>query len=169
MKYLLIFAVMLMAGPAFAQTKVDKEKLPAPGTAAKKAAPAPVEEDEETPATPEEQALLLCQTTQIMGSSPATPTAVGPDYQAGVDAYGRPVAPADGGGSAPQYAIPDEINIPLNIRILETVGITPTPDLNTTVGNITIKKGGQVLYNGQNMTTNVQDYCKKHLDVKVTQ
>lgn len=165
MRYVFLTFLMILTLPALAQqTNVEREKLPAPGAPKKTA---PVDEDEK-PATPEEQALLLCQTTQIMGSSPATMTVAGPDYEAGVDAYGRPVAPADGGGASAQYTIPDEISIPLNIKILETVGIAPQPDLDTNVGNITIRKGGQILYNGQNMTTTVQDYCKKHLDVKVT-
>lgn len=158
MRHLFVLALILTSFPALAQqTPVQAEKLPAPGTQ-QEAAPFGNEADNK-PATPEEQAILLCESITIMGSTGDGPSA-GADYEPGVDAYGRPVAPAD--AASQQYSLPDRIDIPLDIAILETVGIAPEPDLKANVGTISILKGGQVLYNDKNMTTTVQDYCNKH-------
>jgi|GEM_PF-3460809 len=173
MRKLLILALFL-ATPALAQqTPVKAEKLPPPG--AKQAAPAavanegpnPFTQGEGRPATAAEQALMLCQTKTIMGSTQDANVA-GADYQAGVDAYGRPVASANG-AATPQYAVPDRIEIPLNIAVLQSTGLitSPAPDLSTNVGNVTILKSGQVLFNNQDITSNVQQFCEKQLNVKV--
>lgn len=110
---------------------------------------------EEKAATAQEQAALLCQTTDIMGE------VKGANYEPGVDAYGKVVAPADV-SATPVYDIPERIDIPLDIAVLETLGVTPEPDLHTRVGTISILKGGEVLYNDQEMTSTVQAFCLKH-------
>ncbi len=158
----LFLALMMLSLPAMAQpAKVEAEKL-APPSPASRVAPAPAKEEAE-PVTPEEQALLLCQTQGLMAETNSQPVA-GPDYQPGVDAYGKAVTPADG-QAQPVYQVPERIDIPLNIDVLKTVGVitTPTPGLSTNVGTVSILKGGQVLFNGQDAGSAVQTYCNTHM------
>lgn len=166
----MLFVVLLLCStPVLAaeQIKVDAEKLaPIAGTKTKPGdkPSKPVKEDPDTkPITPEEQAALLCQTTQVMGST------AGADYVPGVDAYGHAVAPADANAGA-QFSVPERIDIPLNVDVLNTVGVInqPTPSLSTNMGTISVLKGGQVLYNNQDMTTTVQGYCNTHTPVAAT-
>lgn len=107
---------------------------------------------------PKEQALMLCQATQIIGSHK------GAEYEPGVDAYGRPVAPADA-SAQPEYTVPDRIDIPLDISVLHTVGIvdTPTPELEANAGTVSIFKDGRVLFGNKDKTATLQAYCNKHL------
>jgi hypothetical protein len=77
----------------------------------------------------------------------------GVEYQPGVDAHGRPVAPADiGGGSNIQ--LPDTIVIPVEVLLRKYAFIPPGSPLRQSkaeLGEITVT-GDQVFYNGQPLT-----------------
>jgi hypothetical protein len=150
MKYYVLIALCLIAFTAMA---AERDKVVAEPLSGKKI-------ESEAVLTPEDQAILLCQAADIMGEN-KVPSA---EYQPGIDAHGNAVAPADG-GAEPQYTIPDRIDIPLDIAILQTVGVvtTATPELSTNIGTISILKGGQVLYNGKEATGKIQSYCKTHM------
>jgi hypothetical protein len=147
-----LFAVFCM--PAFAQSaKVEKEVLPP----AKPGAPE-IKVEKDKPLTPDQEAAMLCQATRIMGST------VGAEYQPGVDVHGKPVVPADANDASEAFTVPERVDIPLNIEVLKTIGAvsTPTPELTASFGTISVMKGGQVTYNGKDMTTSVNSYCNTH-------
>ena len=74
-------------------------------------------------------------------------------YQPGVDARGRPVAPADLPSSGGQIQPPQSINIDLKTALAGKYGIpsnTPLLDPSVEIGRITVEDNGRrVLYNGQ--------------------
>lgn len=159
MKPLFLFALLLLAAtPAYAQSAkpampdIQVEKLDL-----QKLSP----EDKKTVEKmmdPKEQALMLCQAAQIMG----TPQSA--EYQPGVDAYGRPVASADA-NTQPQYTVPDRVDIPLDISVLHTVGLvnSPTPELEANVGTVSIFKDGRVTFGNEDKTATLKSYCDTHL------
>ncbi|MCB1538423.1 MAG: hypothetical protein H6865_06965 [Rhodospirillales bacterium] len=164
---LLFLVVLLSSGVVCAMDKVEREALPSPGQGQhSETSPA---RQVDMAASPEDEALMLCQTVQMMSAQDGggKAGAAGPDYQPGVDAYGRPVVPAEG-IAQPVFDLPDRIDIPLNIDLLKKVGIinAPTPDLGTNVGTVSISKGGQVTFNGQDTTASLQSYCAAHYDPK---
>lgn len=50
-------------------------------------------------------------------------------YRPGVDAHGKPAAPADLGGTSFAYRLPDTINIPITVELAERLGIPAIPGL----------------------------------------
>ncbi len=69
----------------------------------------------------------------------------GPDvaYEAGVDVYGREVAPADLGG-APRIELPETILIDIEIDLLQRFGIPASPalyDADAEVGEVAYRDG----------------------------
>lgn len=154
---LIVFS-MLLAAPAYAAPeKVKLPEIQAEKLDLNKLSPEEKKTVEKM-MDPKEQALMLCQATQIIGSHQ------GAEYQPGVDAYGRPVAPADA-NAQPQYTVPDRIDIPLDISVLHTIGIvdTPTPELEANAGTVSIFKDGRVLFGNKDKTATLQAYCNKHL------
>lgn len=107
----------------------------------------------ESKLTDEQTAAMLCQAARLMKPEDSA------EYKAGVDAYGRPVAPADAGQQA--FQVPDRVDIPVHIDILKNMGIvnTPTPALGTDIGTVSVMKGGQIQFNGRDLTNNVTAYC----------
>lgn len=123
--------------------------------------PAFAGEDAAEPVTPEQQAALICQSAQIMGQKLEE---AGPDYVPGVDAYGRPVTPADIYGSMP-FDVPDQIEVPINMDVMAALGITSPPlEGKGSVGKLVINKGGTLLYNGRDITHSVEGYCRAYLE-----
>lgn len=77
-------------------------------------------------------------------------------YQPGVDARGRPVAPADLPGSNPPIAMPDEIAIDITVEIQKRFGIPANSALfkpEARVGTIVVKPDGSATFNGQPLTS----------------
>ncbi len=77
-------------------------------------------------------------------------------YQPGVDARGRPVAPADLPGSNPPIAMPDEIAIDITVEIQKRFGIPANSAFfkpEARVGTIVVKPDGSATFNGQPLTS----------------
>ncbi len=92
--------------------------------------------------------------------------APGVEYQPGVDAHGRPVAPADLGGGY-QIKPPETIVIPIEILIQDRFHIPANSVLwnaKAQVGVVTVK-GDQVFYEGQLLgdaeTAALQQLCRE--------
>ena len=92
--------------------------------------------------------------------------APGVEYQPGVDAHGRPVAPADLGGGY-QIKPPETIVIPIEILIQDRFHIPANSVLwnaKAQVGVVTVK-GDQVYYEGQLLgdaeTAALQQLCRE--------
>lgn len=90
----------------------------------------------------------------------------GVEYQPGIDAHGRPVAPADLGGGY-QIKPPETIVIPIEILIQDRFHIPTNSVLwnaKAQVGVVTVK-GDQVYYEGQLLgdaeTTALQQLCRE--------
>lgn len=155
MKHTLLLGLVLsaFAVPVCAQSvpvePVSRDRLPPPGY--KDSVPNLGHYDNRI--TDEQTAALLCQATQLMDSTDNA------EYKPGVDVQGRAVAPAD--ASTQAFQIPDRVDIPVNIDILKSVGAitSPTPDLATNVGTVSVMKGGQVQFNGRDLTNNVSAFC----------
>ena len=79
-------------------------------------------------------------------------------YQPGVDAYGRPVAPADLPGQ-PRLELPETITIDLSLDLADRFGFDPVAgaplDPDARVGVIAVT-GSEVTFNGQPLTPNDQ-------------
>ncbi len=72
-------------------------------------------------------------------------------YRPGVDVHGKPVVPADLGGT-PQIKLPEEINIAITVEIQDRFGIPANSTLfdpDAYIGNVTVKKDGSTYFNGQ--------------------
>ncbi|TQV79114.1 hypothetical protein [Denitrobaculum tricleocarpae] len=94
-------------------------------------------------------------------------------FQPGVDARGRPVAPADlnGGGQAgfSRLETPKRIVIPIEVDLFERFGVPANADLfkaDAQVGQV-IYDDGKLFYNGQRLADGASDelllLCKKAL------
>ncbi|MBU6234774.1 MAG: hypothetical protein KGQ41_02930 [Alphaproteobacteria bacterium] len=130
--------------PAMEAGKSDKAmEMPAPAA------------DDGKPLTAEDQALMICQTADIMGEKVKSA-----EYQAGVDAYGNPVAPADVYNNMP-FEVPEQIQVPIAVDVMKALGINATEG-KATIGTLTVNKGGQLLYNGKDITNTVEGYCREH-------
>jgi hypothetical protein len=95
----------------------------------------------------------------------------GVEYQAGVDAHGETVVPADLGGGV-NIQLPQTIIIPIELLIQDRYHIPPDSALwrsKAEMGVVTVQ-GDQVLYNGQPLTdpetAALADLCKKQLPYK---
>lgn len=110
------------------------------------------------------------QLVEHSGSANAT-------YQPGVDARGRPVAPADLPSSGAQIRAPQNFTIDLKTSLAGRYGIpsnSPLLDPSVEVGKITVEDGGRrVLYNGQPLGGSEQsalaDLCKQRQQVQQPQ
>lgn len=91
----------------------------------------------------------------------------GVEYQPGVDAHGRPVAPADLGGGY-QIKVPEVIVIPIEVLIQDRFHIPANSVLweaKAQVGTV-IVKGDQVYYEGQLLgdaeAAALAELCREH-------
>jgi hypothetical protein len=89
----------------------------------------------------------------------------GVEYQPGVDAKGRHVAPADLNG-VPDIKLPDSIDVPLTLDVLENSGVTVPEGMEgkASLGKLTFK-GNAVYLNGQRLggrdTAALEQACRK--------
>ncbi len=90
-------------------------------------------------------------------------TPPGVDYQAGVDADGNPVVPADITPSP--VTLPDSYSFTLNVEAANYLGLTVPPGTQglMPVGQVTIYKDGTATWNGQEMSgeavAQLEAYC----------
>ena len=92
-------------------------------------------------------------------------------YKPGVDAEGRPVAPADLGGGV-SIALPKTFEIPITVDLQRLLGIPADPALFQTdqfrVGTVTYADG-RAYFNGQQLqdeaATELSDLCQRRLGV----
>ncbi len=79
----------------------------------------------------------------------------GVDYRPGVDARGRPVAPADLGG-APAIVLAEEIEIPITVELAPRFGLPPVPDLykgEAEIGRARVRlEDGRAWFDGRPLT-----------------
>ena len=165
MKQILLMTALsfVMATPAFAVDPVEAEPLPGAnilvtGEEANTLIPAqpaepsaPVAQPEPTnPATAD----TICQSVKTVGDIS------GPDYVEGVDAYGRPVAPADLSQSS-AIDMPERIDIPVAIDVAQSMNLAPATEMSVVPGTVTVFKDGRVLYNGQDVSGPVATYCNQ--------
>ncbi len=87
-------------------------------------------------------------------------------YEPGVDVHGRPVVPADIGGSL-QVTPPKDFTIDITVRLDKRFGIPATADLyqpEANIGVVTIK-GNKAYFNGQPLATEsideLAEICRK--------
>lgn len=83
-------------------------------------------------------------------------------YQPGVDVHGKPVVPADL-NAAPMDMGRQSVIVPLNIDLAKRLQGSGVQGLNleSTLGFLEIQPNGRVLYNGQDLTTQVYVLCDK--------
>ena len=84
-------------------------------------------------------------------------------YQPGVDVNGKAVVPAD--INAAPIAVPEKIVMPLTIQMAQLLQNNNVQGLNleSTLGFIEIEQNGRVIYDGQDITSQVYVLCdKKH-------
>lgn len=110
-------------------------------------------ESEATPATP--QVVVTERECRYLARHRA---AADVEYKPGVDVRGRPVAPADLGGS-PRLAIPDRIVIDVPINIFERLGRTAPKGLGDTATQL-----GQIVLEGNRLTFNGEPLSDPALD-----
>ena len=79
-------------------------------------------------------------------------------YQAGVDAYGNAVVPADLNASG--FQVPNVIKVPLNIDLAKRMAVLVDGiQLEAPLGMIEIHQDGRVRYNDQDWTAPVKTLC----------
>lgn len=97
------------------------------------------------PAMAQDANLALCKLRSQHVAAPNTA------YQAGVDAQGRAVVPAD--YSASTSVVPDVVRIPMTVDLAQRLGSVPAgAEMKASTGMIEIHKDGRVSFNGQDMT-----------------
>jgi len=157
--------IMFLAAPAWAADSVTAEPLaPLPGgdimiTGEGPAEPIPQAQPQQVPvAQPETTtpatASTICQSVTTVGQIS------GPNYVEGVDAYGRPVAPADLSQSS-AIDVPERIDIPVAIDVAQSMNLAPATEMSVVPGTVTVFKDGRVLYNGQDVSGPVSAYCNQ--------
>lgn len=87
-------------------------------------------------------------------------------YQPGVDVRGKPVVPADVGGS-PAIKVPENFTIDITVKLDERFGMPATPDLykpEANIGVVTVE-GDKAYFNGQPLATEsineLAEICRK--------
>lgn len=89
----------------------------------------------------------------------------GAAYQAGVDAYGRAVVPADL-NAAPPAQVPNVIKVPLNINLAKRMNLlVDGAKLDTPFGMLEIYQDGRVLYNDQEWGSSIATLCGQSHEV----
>lgn len=97
------------------------------------------------PVMAQDSNLTLCKLRSQHVAAPGTA------YQAGVDAQGRAVPPADA-AKIPSM-VPDVVRIPMTVDLAQRLGSVPAgSEMKAATGMIEIHKDGRVSFNGQDMT-----------------
>ena len=166
--------VLLLATPAFATDAVTAEPLaPLPGAnvlvtgeeantiiPTEQPVPTEVPPPGAVVATPG-QASVVCQEYKAMQA------VQGPDYVPGVDAYGRPVVPADVTNGT-SIDVPERMDIAVQIDVAQAMSFPVPVEANAVPGVVTVFKDGRVLYNNQDVSSQVSSYCATQPQLNVT-
>jgi len=81
-----------------------------------------------------------------------------PNYQAGMDVNGQPVAPADLNAVANME--PDFVEVPMTIDLAKRMGLSQVgAEAEMPVANLKLYKNGKVEYNGQDISSNAATLC----------
>ena len=97
------------------------------------------------PSMAQDANLALCKLRSQHVAAPGTA------YQAGVDAHGRAVVPAN--VAATPSMVPDVVRIPMTVDLAQRLGSVPAgAEMKAATGMIEIHKDGRVSFNGQDMT-----------------
>lgn len=86
------------------------------------------------------------------------------NYVPGVDVNGKAVVPADLGSNLLSNTFPIVIPIELNIFEKFNIDIGENLDADPRVAYVEVQKNGDVRYNGQDITNNIQAYCFQQYD-----
>jgi hypothetical protein len=88
-------------------------------------------------------------------------------YQPGIDAYGRPVVPANL-NSASTFKVPEIIKIPITIDLAERLNaVEDGVQLEAPLGMVEIHQDGRVRYNGEDWSQPVATLCGKSHKIEV--
>ncbi len=98
---------------------------------------------------------------------------VGPTYQAGVDAYGRPVVPANVDQAYTRDVIGqnDKVRVPLEMDLAQRLLTMPQAQgitLQAPLGMLEVYKDGRVTYNDQDWTSPINSLCGRPQRVVTT-
>lgn len=97
---------------------------------------------------------IICSKTFV----PATGSQ-SPDYKAGVDVDGNPVASADI-NSVPVNAVPDYVEVPMTIDLGKKMGLfSKEAEIKMPVANLKIYNNGKIEYNGQDISSHTGTLC----------
>lgn len=106
---------------------------------------------------------------RLLETAPASGTADA-EYQPGVDAYGRPVVPADGPGGPAHDWLPEVVEIRLSVPLAAKLGIgdgATNYEADAQLGTLTLRHG-RVFLNGREVSSSdlpeVREACRR-LDV----
>lgn len=96
---------------------------------------------------------MICSKLYVPATGNQSPT-----YQAGIDAQGKSVVPADINPSAD--ATPDYVEVPMTVDLAKRMGINQVgAEMQMPVANLKLYKDGRVEYNGQDVSSNASDMC----------
>lgn len=96
---------------------------------------------------------MICSKLYVPATGNQSPT-----YQAGIDAQGNAVAPADVNPLAD--AAPDYVEVPMTIDLAKRMGLTEIgTEIKMPVANLKLYKDGRVEYNGQDISSNAASLC----------
>lgn len=96
---------------------------------------------------------MICSKMYVPATGKDSPT-----YQAGIDAQGNAVAPADINPVAD--AAPDYVEVPMTIDLAKRMGVAPVgAEMQMPVANLKLYKDGKVEYNGQDISSNAASLC----------
>jgi len=107
-------------------------------------------------------AIAATETNQSICDLLKADTVASADYQAGIDAYGNEVVPADL-GDTPANIIPQEIKVPLTANLAHYLNenlASRLGDLNAPLGTLTIK-GRDVYLNDTKLTEEQEEKLKE--------
>ncbi len=79
-------------------------------------------------------------------------------YKPGVDVNGNEVASADV-NSSPQIVSSTYTEVPLNIDLAKKLNLSQPAEMVTNFGNLKVYNDGRVIYNGQDISSNVNSLC----------
>ncbi len=96
---------------------------------------------------------MICSKIYVPATGIQSPT-----YQAGIDAQGNSVAPADIDPVADNS--PDYVEVPMTIDLAKKMGVAPVgAEMKMPVANLKLYKDGKVEYNGQDISSNAASLC----------
>lgn len=98
---------------------------------------------------------MICSKLYVPATGNQSPT-----YQAGINAQGNAVAPADINPAVGADNTPDYVEVPMTIDLAKRMGLSqPGAEMKMPVANLKLYKDGRVEYNGQDISSNASSMC----------